>query len=130
VAAGLGEELLAAHLPGGEPAGDDFLAGRGFTPPRRRSDTRPPATRPVHPLGEEAITAANLSQSPLFSHYQQHAPTEAARLLRDLRQYEADRASYQAAELAGLKFRLDNQELALRRQRANRRQAGQVARRG
>lgn len=129
VAAGLGEELLAAHLQGGEPAGDDFLIERGFTPPQRRNAVRPPAAPPEHPLGDETITAANLSQSPLFGHYRQHAPTDAARLLRDLRQYEADRASYQAAEQAGLKFRLDNQELALRRQRASRRQAGQPARR-
>jgi hypothetical protein len=129
VAAGLGDELLAAHLQGGEPEGDDFLAGRGFAPPQRRSATKPPATRPVHPLGEEAITAANIGESPIFGHYQQHAPVDAARLVRELRQYEADLASYQAAEQAGLRFRLDNQELALRRQRAGRRQAGQPARR-
>jgi hypothetical protein len=130
VEAGLGEQLLEAHLRGGEPAGDEFLEENGFDPPLRRSvSNKPPASPPVHPLGDAAITSETLTASPIFTHYQQYAPTIAARLLRELRQYEADLANYQYAEKHGLIFRLNNEMLTARRKRAARRHSGQPPRR-
>lgn len=130
VAAGLGEQLLEAHLNGGEPAGDAFLAENGFEPPYRRPvRNKPPAAPPVHPLDDESITSENITTSPIFIHYQQSAPIDAARLLDDLRQYEADLASYRDAEQNNLMFRLSNETLAERRKRASRRQSGQPLRR-
>lgn len=130
VEAGLGEQLLEAHLNGGEPAGDDFLAKHGFNPPYRRPiRNKPPAAPPVHPLDDDSITSENIPTSPIFIHYQQNAPIDAALLLQELHHYEADLASYRDAEQKNLAYRLSSETLTERRKRASRRQSGQPPRR-
>lgn len=121
IEAGLGEQLLAAHIQGGESAGDDFLLEHGYeTPQRRNPQNNPPASEPVHPLGNPALTITELDKSPIFQFLKSVAPVDAARLYADVRQYAADVQMYDRANMEGLRYRLDNDELRGRRFRASR----------
>lgn len=115
MAAGRGDELLAAHIAGGENAGDIWLADNGYEPPSRRGRDKPPAVRPVHPLNDEAITAQALDQSPIYRYFVASCPIPAGELLAAVKRFETDLDQYSRANERGLRYRLGPGEIDQRR---------------
>lgn len=118
--AGRGAELLAAHVAGGEDAGDAWLSDNGYTPPERQRRNKPPAARPEHPLSDESLTSEALQESALYRYFEDKAPVAAAELLSAVRLFERDLSAYEHAQARGLQYRASPGQLAQRRAAARR----------
>lgn len=120
LSAGRGPELLAAHVAGGEDAGDAWLSDNGYTPPARQYRNKPPAARPEHPLSDEALTSEALQASALYRYFEDNAPVAAAELLRAVRLFERDLSAYEHAQERGLQYRTSPAQLEQQRAAARR----------
>lgn len=93
--------LLKAHNEGGEQAADAFLSAHigdipDAEPPERRA-SQYPAEAPPHPLRNPAITSDQLTNDPIFNHFRETTPIEAAQLLGAIQEWERMLTDYRFA---------------------------------
>ena len=119
---GQGNLLLEAHVRGGESEGDAFLMQLELSPPTRRrpADELIPASRPVHPLQDEKITSANVSEQPIYQYFLEHAPIDAEELMVKLRNFEHDLFRFDDANARKLILRDSLETIESKRKRAKR----------